>query len=50
MDARSVIPCGYLNRILDAECARCDAPRWDTPDGQLRHRVAAILQVRRRMP
>ncbi|KAK9838474.1 hypothetical protein WJX81_001580 [Elliptochloris bilobata] len=37
--------CGYVNRFTPHECAACGAARWDGPDGQLRARLAAVLQT-----
>ena len=38
-------PCGYVNRFTPLECAACGAARWDGPGGQLRARLAAVLQT-----
>jgi hypothetical protein len=38
-------PCGYVNRFTGLECAACGAPRWSGPGGQLRARLAAVLQT-----
>ncbi len=38
-------PCGYVNRYTGLECAACGAPRWSGPGGQLRARLAAVLQT-----
>lgn len=37
--------CGYVNRFTQHECATCGAVRWDGAGGQLRARLAAVLQT-----
>jgi len=38
--------CAEVNPAAAATCAACSAALWDGEDGQLRARVAAILQAR----
>lgn len=43
---RRLVACDKVNDASEAKCTACGAARWDGEQGQLRARVAAILQVR----